>query len=166
MCFSNELPPAGVKGQVWVEVHGRASARLPRTFLPTSLSPFSLLLNALALSFSSWPLQEPREHLSIFTPRLNMVGRKLLIQNMQLYVNVFSFGGGGGGGILFSPRYWNSSKNLCLLFFWHFFVLPHVNRMFNVQVKLITQFSLGCFLSFANTAVSFLLINYPFSTQK
>lgn len=161
MCFSSELPPAGVKGQVWVEVHGRASARLPRTFLPTSLSPFSLLLNALALSFSSWPLQEPREHLSIFMPRLNMVGRKLLIQNMQLYVNVFSFGGGGGYCFLqdieIHPR---------IFFFWHFFILPHVNRMFNVQVKLITQFSLGCFLSFANTAVSFLLINYPFSTQK
>lgn len=144
MCFSNELPPAGVKGQVWVEVHGRASARLPRTFLPTSLSPFSLLLNALALSFSSWPLQEPREHLSIFTPRLNMVGRKLLIQNMQLYVNVFSFGG-EGGDIVFSKILKFIQEFMFIFFLGTSSFCPHVNRMFNVQVKLITQFSLGCF---------------------
>ena len=86
---------------------------------------------------------------------------KLLIHNMQLYVNVFSFFFfflRGGGDCFFSKILKFIQESVVLL--WLFFSLPHINRMFNVQVKLITQFSLGwfffCFffLSSANTAVS------------
>lgn len=100
--------PAGVKGHVWTQVHSRASAYLLWIFLPSSLLPFSSV--TLPSHLMPDPAGTTGASFHFYAETEHGRGKTAYSQHAAICKSAQFF------RLFFSPRYWNSSRNLCFFF--------------------------------------------------